>query len=121
MNKQERRVWFFERLSLTIKNLSEQGFHFMPYDFYRSPQEEVGEYSKGNSSIKVGLHQVWQAMDLVEVIKGELNWKDGPSYAALDIEARRNGLSTGRGWIKPHDPNHVESLLGWIDLGIIKG
>jgi len=121
MNKQDRRTWFFQRLALTILDLKAQGFEFMPYEFYRDPIQQALDFSKGMSQIKLGLHQVYQAIDLVRVVGGKVEWKDGPAYVALDETAKRYGLSTGRNWKSLKDIYHVQSVLGWIDLGLMKG
>lgn len=120
MNKQDRRVYFFRNLALTINDLDRQGFEFMPYEYYRSPEAQALDYAKGASEIRKGLHQVWQACDLVNIVGGRVNWTDGPAYKALDATAKKYGLSTGRNWRSLKDLNHVESVLGWVDLGIIK-
>jgi len=121
MNKQERRVFFFLNLAKTIIELKDKGFDFMPYEFYRPPEKQALYYAQGASEVKKGLHQVWQACDLVNIVNGQLNWKDGPAYKALDETAKKYGLNTGRNWKTIKDLTHVESILGWIDLGIIKG
>ena len=121
MNKQERRAWFLERVGLMLTDLSNQGFKFMCYEFYRTPEEQALDYAKGASQIRKGLHQVWQAMDLAHLINGKISWADGPAYIALDRTAKKYGLSTGRNWKTLKDLNHVESVLGWVDLGLIKG
>ena len=121
MNRNERRVWFFLQVARVMLDLKGQGFEFMPYDFDRTEAEQALELAKGNSEVKRGLHMVWQAIDLVNVVEGKVNWKDGPAYAALNSTAKRYGLATGREWRTLKDSNHLESVLGWVDLGLIKG
>jgi hypothetical protein len=121
MNKQDRRIWFFQRLAMVISDLKEQGLEFMPFEFYRDPKQQALDFTRGISEVKKGLHQVWQAIDLVYISKGWPVWKDGPAYIALDVTAKKYGLSTGRNWKSIKDIYHVQSVLGWIDLGLVKG
>lgn len=104
-----------------MTDLKTQGFEFMPFEFFRDPEKQALDFSKGLSEIKKGLHQVWQAIDLVYISAGGTYWKDCPAYAALDVTAKKYGLSTGRNWKSIKDIYHVQSVLGWVDLGLIKG
>jgi hypothetical protein len=120
-NKNERRAWFLLQLTRVIQDLDGQGFNFMPFDFYRTLEDEAQEFKEGKSSVRVGFHQVWQAVDLVQIKDGLAVWNDGPGYEALQVTARKYGLFSGRSWKKPKDSFHVQSPLGAGDVAALKG
>lgn len=106
--KTTKRAKFFQDLCTLISWCADQGIEFMPFCFYRDPEQQLLEYRKGRSLTKYSRHQDWLAMDLVLVLKGKLIWKECQEYYTAGEKWESMGHYWGKRIEKLNDIYHFE-------------
>ncbi len=118
--KIDKRIRFLKDIAILISHANENlAISVICFTFYRSPEQQLQEFIKGKSKLKIGPHQSWLAMDLAIVTRA--------GNALFDPDKERNNISWqvysklgdywkslgtdhiwGGDWKTPFDPYHFE-------------
>ena len=94
-----------------------KGIKVICFTFYRSPADQLAEFTAGRSRTQTGKHPRWLAIDVaivddldadLVVDKEEVRWSNDPRYEVLGVFWESIGGSWGGRWIDPKDQYHFE-------------
>lgn len=109
---------FAARVKRVIQNLEATGLRPRIQDAWRSPEDQLDAFNKGNSKLKYGFHNVTGAANKKEALAVDLLDDDNPLCATppyllqVAAAAQANGLATGIRWGLP------KALAAGIDAAI---
>jgi len=102
------RAKFFRDLGRMVVNLSDEGYNFMPFSFYRTKAEQEVLVSQGKSKTMDSKHCEWLACDLVFLQNGGLVWTRVKAYEIAGKMWEDMGHTWGGRWESLNDIYHFE-------------
>ena len=122
----ERRIVFLQRVSRLVTRADKEcGIRVLLYWYNRTEDQQKALYAIGriielhrnpvtncDGVIKISKHQVWEAVDLVIVVNGVLQWNRIELYEELGRIVKEEGLRWGGDWDgdEYRDPNDFDAF-----------